>query len=770
VAFWQEDMSLRKCLAAFCFLGLSAFADEKKAPLHFSAEKQVWNQALRYVTLTGDAYVSQGNDFLQADRIGLDLKKRILDAWGNCVYRLSDGTMIHSNELHLNLDTHLGSMVQGRITSEKFFVRGRYIEKAENGRFVLEDAQYTTCKDCAASWSIFSRKADLQREGYGVFRDMTIYVKGAPFFWLPIMAIPLKGKRQTGFLYPKMAVSQFNGMQLVQPFFWAVRDDMDMTIGLGAYTKRGFRLEWEGRFVTKQSDSVVQFFFLKDQLFKKDYSFISSRYGIFSKQKASWGNFLLRLRVAEVSDNLYPFHFSDDIQGSSSFLATKANVSFFHPNFLGVFGVQRYRNLLSSSSSDVQVKVRKFDTSAVQVMPFVQMSFYDRLFRDVVMGADVKLMRFSRIAGFYDQDSSFLGEKKYHFGIDPLRTATRLSFSPRLSKSFWVADAFCIAPSLELRNQSYVFSQGINPLNQSSLLFQTKFSTQLHRIYSSSDKVDSKHLIRPFALYSLMPYRSKNLSHPFVQQIQNAQKRGIYGYYFDYNDVITYSDFQTAGPYYAPLGHSFQYGFHSQWLKKLHDKVESGRAHKQMEFSLSHVLNLLYFYSPSYLDSFSNINPLGRVNMNCLFDFGKIQSSTSYAYDPEYRQNKAHILSSSMTLIFERALHHRILDFDRSITVNYTFNRQTAATSNLSLGLRFSLNDTIMPTADFSYNFLEDKIMSGQLGFLIQSPSFCWRFSFGMSVIAGIPAPNFNFNFGLNLAGEGFQSLTDLPSSLANST
>lgn len=193
------------------------FALGEGKPIHFSGDKQVWNRKSNLVELFEHAAVSQFGETLTADYIRLDLNSRVLDARGNCVYVASD-SVIWGEEMHFNLDTRTGTVIGGRVSNDHFILRGDRINKLGDGRFQTHWGNYSTCWDCAPSWGLLAEDVDMQTEGYAYLSNVTARLKDAPAFWLPYLVVPMKTRRQTGFLFPPFAASGNNGFQIVLPF------------------------------------------------------------------------------------------------------------------------------------------------------------------------------------------------------------------------------------------------------------------------------------------------------------------------------------------------------------------------------------------------------------------------------------------------------------------------------------------------------------------------------------------------------------------------
>jgi LPS-assembly protein len=128
--------------------------------------------------------------------------------------------------------------------------------------------------------------------------------------WLPYMVVPLKTKRQTGFLLPSISFSTNGGVGVLQPFYWATSRSTDMTFSAGQYSERGTRFQWEGRYaLSPRSGGQLNYFFLRDATFSNPQinpTGSLSRWGGRARQiqELPWG-IEAKLDLTEVSDNFY---------------------------------------------------------------------------------------------------------------------------------------------------------------------------------------------------------------------------------------------------------------------------------------------------------------------------------------------------------------------------------------------------------------------------------------------------------------------------------
>ena len=749
-------------------------------PIHFSGDKQVWDRKGNRVELYGHAAVSQTGETLSGDTIFLDLKSRDLDAKGNCVYSTLDA-VIWGDEMHFNLDTRTGSVIRGRISNNRFTLRGERINKLGPGRFQAHWGNYTTCLDCAASWSLDSEDMDMELEGYAFLSNVTTRIKDAPAFWLPYLVVPLKTRRQTGFLFPRFSFGGFHGTTLVLPLFLATSRNTDMTLGLGEYSANGHRLEWEGRYVLADSfnSGIGKFFLTGDRTV--------GQYGRSNRWALDWSqNHHLpldvegRLRLVLLSDNLYPYHYSLDLPvfANEAFLRSTLLMRRNFQDLSAYVAFDGYRNLLNTAPGGTAVEqVTQSDPRTVQAFPVFSTTLNDRFLfgENLIGGFTFGLTNFTRTAGPFDYDNSSVtfgtvpssNPPAFRPGVDPIRKATRYSFLPSIYTTYRPFDVISVVPSLQLRSYVYDFGGNLPALARGYFLFQTDISTQLQKIFEFPEDHDYprvKNVIRPLLTYSLIPLKTE-ATHPFMMQIQNAQQQGFTGYNFDDNDIVPYSYTQNGAQYFIPLGHSLAYGISSQWIRrKGADGVESPIYQNMIELTAGQAINFLEMTQP--LDP-TDRHILNRFTSSLNFNFQKFTSQTTYYYNPDYDSSKRTYFATSFSYILERGSHQRIMNFERSISIGYTFS-PIIVTSNLTGQFTFSLSDYILPSFSMSYNLVSNQLAGAGLGVQFQSPSQCWKLVTGMSFAAGTNSTNLNFELQLNLTGGGFGSFGQIADQFAS--
>ncbi len=269
----------------------------------------------------GHVVILQQGKTLTADHVMFSNKTRQGVATGNVV--VNDGTdELHAPFLQFNIDTVEGVVYDGELDSagRGYIMQGREVRKTGPNTYTFDGARFTTCrcpdKTDRAPWAIRAQRADLDLDGYGRARNSTLEILGVPVFWFPYAVYPLKRERQSGFLFPQGGTSSQSGGNISLPFFWAARDDLNVTFGADYQFDRGFKPSADLEYVFgNRGTSDLYGTYIHDTSIdtsSPSSTFGRERWGATWKHKqdlpaGSW----MAANVAAVSDNQFPFDFSD---------------------------------------------------------------------------------------------------------------------------------------------------------------------------------------------------------------------------------------------------------------------------------------------------------------------------------------------------------------------------------------------------------------------------------------------------------------------------
>ncbi len=388
-------------LKSQCLLGVPQFhgevvqGDQTQLPVYIEADSAVINQPTN-ATYTGDVSVKQGNRSIVADQVYVeqqdgkaqnvrltgkfDYRDNLINATGN------DATInLVSNEAQLgNADYQLVGR-QGRGTAEQV--------EASNDTRIMKNASFTSCLPNDESWSIEANEMIQHvKDEYAEMWHARFKVLGVPVFYSPYLQFPIGDRRRTGLLMPSAGHSSRDGYTYSQPFYWNIAPNLDATITPTYYSKRGWQISPEFRYLTGLGEGKIAGEYLnKDRL--SDWTEKNkSRHLFYWQHHMSFlSDWRLSVDYTRVSDKRYFSDFDSEYGNSTDGYATQQfKLGYYQPNY----------NISISGK-----KFQTFDDADIgpyRVLPKIDFNYYkDQL----VKNGDFKF--FAQVAHF-DNDSKLM--------------------------------------------------------------------------------------------------------------------------------------------------------------------------------------------------------------------------------------------------------------------------------------------------------------------------------------------------------------------------
>ena len=138
---------------------------------------------------------------------------------GKVLYE-TDGVTVDSTDAEINIED--GTFIIGdsgyRVNSGEATSQGRAetILRDIRGNLRLRDATYPSCPEGNNGWLISSDSIKLDsKAGIGTARDITLRFKDVPIFYAPVFSFPISNQRKTGFLTPRLDITDQTGFCLL---------------------------------------------------------------------------------------------------------------------------------------------------------------------------------------------------------------------------------------------------------------------------------------------------------------------------------------------------------------------------------------------------------------------------------------------------------------------------------------------------------------------------------------------------------------------------
>jgi len=231
-----------------------------------TADKIIRDSRAGIIELKDHVVLKHESERMEADYVRLHEKSRLVEARGRVLFQSANFRLL-CQRLILDLDNNIGKIYLGTIffPSNNYYVSGDEIEKTGPDTFRVSRGRITTCDGPSPAWTFTARNIKVRREGYATATHAILSTRYFPVFYTPLIVLPVKSKRQSGFLVPEIKTSDRDGTGVSLPYFWAISDSKDMTFTLNSISKRGQDYGLEFRYRDWGGMGAYQFDYLNDQ-------------------------------------------------------------------------------------------------------------------------------------------------------------------------------------------------------------------------------------------------------------------------------------------------------------------------------------------------------------------------------------------------------------------------------------------------------------------------------------------------------------------------
>jgi LPS-assembly protein len=262
----------------------------------------------RNIVASGNVTLRQRGATIRADRVDYHGEEQTAIATGN-VRLEREGDAASGPRLTYHLDNDTGEMdfpvfefpkKADRRSASRGVASRALLEEDQKNR--LFQAEYTSCPVPRDDWFIRVRELEIDSSrNVGNAYNATVFFLGFPILYTPYMSFALDNRRKTGFLAPTFGTSGKSGFEASLPYYWNIAEDMDATVTPKIFTKRGFQVDGEFRYLEPKFSGQLDAEFLpNDHIAQRDRYFL----GVHHAQQLGHG-WSLALNGQKVSDDAY---------------------------------------------------------------------------------------------------------------------------------------------------------------------------------------------------------------------------------------------------------------------------------------------------------------------------------------------------------------------------------------------------------------------------------------------------------------------------------
>lgn len=612
------------------------------------------------IYLKGKVKIIYNTQFIEADEVEIHFKKKQAFLKGNVTVQ-STSYQIGGQEIILDYESNQALIYYGYVQSNNVRFQGDVIEKQNDTEFYVENADYTTCSNCPATWSFKGSKIKAELGGYAYIKNSLLKVAGVPAFWFPYLVVPLKSERQSGLLTPEISYSRNRSLVLTQPYFWAISRSQDATFTFKNYELGGLKPMVEHRYaLNDDSNGITKFAYLNDKVFASEARYLNyvnpddressyRRWALNSYHQYSPDNSSrFRAQLMLVSDLQYPKDFYEEFTNySDSALENKFSYTKHYDHTLLSAEAAYYRNLLQAdplapnAAAVHRLPELRFDstTKQVQDLPlfWTFTSSFTSFARDRAYD-DMSVLNGQRYVTNTSADPRC--ENQAVAGCDPvydgvydpdndiIRSGNRLIMRASLNtETYNIGNILNIAPKITYNEIDYFLPVGEKrTASRRYMQFEVNTRTKFFRIYDSNyDQTGMKYKneIIPEISYTSTPWSQRD-DHPFFGNTVEVP--------YSSRSIISDNDVNTPGGILFDHDdridnlHVISFSLLNRLVRK---KREDNSYKTLVNFRLTQSYDLYHLQHAT-----GNKQPLSDLAATLVLDFDHIQSYTQANYYP----------------------------------------------------------------------------------------------------------------------------------------
>jgi len=217
------------------------------------------------MVVEGNASLRRGDTRITADRLEYQPPGDLATATGN-VHLNQAGNVYEGPELHLKVESFEGFFDHVRYTLLANGAHGEAerIDFVDPKVSVARHATYTTClRENYAGWmpawmlTAVTLTTDTE-SNVAIATDAQISFLGVTTPSLPSVSFPLNNARKSGLLPPVIGFDSTNGFEYLQPWYWNIAPNRDLTLYPEIMTSRGVNLGTEFRYLEKTRSGQIR--------------------------------------------------------------------------------------------------------------------------------------------------------------------------------------------------------------------------------------------------------------------------------------------------------------------------------------------------------------------------------------------------------------------------------------------------------------------------------------------------------------------------------
>ncbi|MCG8633552.1 MAG: LPS assembly protein LptD [Desulfobacterales bacterium] len=525
----------------------------KEISWHISALMVTYDNERELYVAEDNVVITGGQTRLEADYVEFSNKTKDAFAQGNVLF-ISGGDTITCNAMQINLLTEKGTINKGTIfiQEDNYYISGENLRKTGEFTYDAEKGTITTCNGDTPDWKITGKDIEVTIEGYGTASHTALWAKKVPVVYSPYLVFPVKNKRQTGLLFPRVSISDKRGFEYEQPLFIAISRSTDATVYAHHMSDRGTKISGEFRYVLddKSKGMMIVDYLDDDKLGDGSDDTQDVNYGYSSTiDRTNHERYWFRMK----HDQALPYGFNakldiDFVSDSDYLLEFKDGFTGYHDTNSG------FETMFGRSLDEYTDKTRKNSLLATKSWSKynlnIQALWYDNVVARQQNSDDTTLQQLPSIE--FDGARQQIGESNFYYGFDseyryffrqdpnpssstPKVNGQRADFYSRFFYPTNLGKSFFFEPYLGARGtiwdtENFTDNYGNDKDIRTRGLydFGAQLSTSLNRIFNLNNSFAEKikHEIVPKLEYKYLPEEDQD-DLPYFDDIDDIDQLNL---------------------------------------------------------------------------------------------------------------------------------------------------------------------------------------------------------------------------------------------------
>lgn len=215
--------------------------------------------------LINNAEAIYGNLRVTADSLIYFVKEKRLVAISRPILYENERE-IKANKMEYYIEEKKGFADDAKTKIEKGYCYGKRTVYLDKNVLKIKNGYFTTCEHEIPHYFFFSPEIKVVLNDRIIARNIILFVKGIPVFYLPFWMYPTVKQRRSGFLIPRIGFSNYGG-NFIQNIGWyqTLTGYADATIWFDYYTTTGIWSHLEARYLLKSGSGNLKIDYTKER-------------------------------------------------------------------------------------------------------------------------------------------------------------------------------------------------------------------------------------------------------------------------------------------------------------------------------------------------------------------------------------------------------------------------------------------------------------------------------------------------------------------------